>query len=339
LPESVSRAPAAVLRASEAIARSATLPTRIPAVSFAVSAWVGEPPTTREFGVEPFALSASSLDTHCQCARKFFYTKVMRMPQDKSMYLTIGSLFHEVMEALCRDSVSRDDLIGALNDENIESIVAAAVAGSRDLATAGELILTMTRHHLGEMLRWVRRIEKARPGEADIGAPEEKIEFTHGAARIVGRIDRVDLVGGAATVLIDYKASGNVYKKGSTIKEYMLGTKGAREKRHWQVPIYSFSVLDRTGKFPAAFCYYAVPVDKDAYIAGLFIGDGHDPAAVMGGGKNQFDVVTETELMGVMDEVSALATEMFATTARYEKTADLSVCKSCDFNRVCERYE
>jgi hypothetical protein len=149
-------------------------------------------------------------------------------------------------------------------------------------------------------------------------------------------------------VVIDYKTSApnsptSIHKKGISIREHVLGDKDPN-RRYWQIPMYSYGAREGA-RLPELFCYYVVPPGEDYYVAGLYISDDPDRHKAEPGDyeapsrTRPFDTVSPSELETVMEEVDAVCDEVFSERVGFPRTDDVTRCRSCSFNRVCERRE
>lgn len=308
-------------------------------------AWLAARPVPPAFAIEPFALSPSRLSTYVQCPRRLFYSRVLGIEEERTIHLTIGSLFHDVLDDVGKELPTRDELVAKLTPERIAAFVDARIRSSRDLGPEGSLLESVTRFHLEHMVSHVRALEKHRVDDYRIET-EAPGDFDRGGWKFVGRMDRVDSWGGRPRVVIDYKTTSSnspssVHKTGKTIREYMVGAKGASANRYWQVPMYSFGARGAAGDYPELFCYYVVPPGEDPYASGVFISDDKDRCKTAkffeAATQRKFASVAPGEVDAVMDEVVTRCTELFAERDAFDKTDDTSHCRSCYFNRVCDR--
>jgi len=307
-----------------------------------VRAWLSARPAAGAFAIERFALSPSRLSRYIECQRRFFYGRVLGIEEEKSIHLTIGSVFHEVMEKIGQALPSRDDLAAGLTSERIQEFVDEALGQTRDLGPQGSLVESLSRHYLAEMVGGVRAIEKERRDRGLAVEVEVEGRFERDGWPFVGKIDRVDSAGGRPRVVIDYKTGKGIHKKGETIREYLLAEKGSGGD-YLQVPMYSYGAAHGE-RYPDLFCYYVVQPGEVPYVAGLYISE--DPNRHESAGdfesaprKHPFATVSPADVDRVMDFVVERAAEIFAERDGFPRTDDVTLCRGCYFNRLCDRRE
>ncbi len=309
--------------------------------------WLEPALEERTFAVEEFAMSPSRLGTYVDCPRKLFYGRILSIEEEKTIHLTLGSLFHEVLDGIGKELPSRDRIIAGLTPERIAEFVDGVVGRSRDLGPEGSLVESLTRFYLEQMVSHVRAIEESRKGDYVIET-ELPGEYKRGGHAYRGRLDRIDSVDGKPRVVIDYKTSvpgrsTSIHKQGKSIREHMTGLKAGTNRRYWQVPMYSYGARAKD-RYPDVFCYYVVPPGGDYYVSGLYVSDDPDrhkqaddyDAAPR---TRPFDTVSPSDLDAVMDEVDGICDEIFAERNGFARTDDVSRCKNCYFNRVCGRRD
>jgi len=335
--EAVVRIPGVHSRAARCVAAGRGPATVAPEEASSVEAlWLTDRPAAPSFAIDRFPMSPSRLETFSTCERKLFYTRVMGIEEEKSIPLTIGSLFHDLMEKIAKACPSRDELL-AISDEHIESLVDDAVRASHDLGPPGSLIETITRNNVTAMIRSTRSLERDRAPGYRIAEVEQSEPFDYEGQQFLGKIDRIDDMNGLRTV-IDYK-TGKIHKQGKTIMRYARGE--SKGPRHWQLPFYSQSIKEQEGALPELFCYYVVQPGEEPFAVGLFISDDPDRRKHVErfhkSHQRYFDSVSPNELDRLMKEAAGITAHVFAERPDFPRTEDVDNCRNCYFNRLCER--
>jgi superfamily I DNA/RNA helicase len=298
--------------------------------------WLEPRLEVRRFAVEPFAVSPSRVEGYIQCPRKLFYTRILGVDEEKTVYLTIGSLFHAVMEKAARAMPNRDELVAGMTDERIAAIVEETIAETKDLGPRGSLLESLTRHYLERMAVQARGLERTRIGNYRIES-EQMREFERGGRQYLGWLDRIDRVDDVPRVVVDYKASGGLHKTGKKIGENILDR--AADKRYWQVAMYCYAA--RTGsRYPDLFCYYVVPPGEQAIVVGVYVSDDPERDArgdIFDQPAKRFATVAPHEIDTVMDEIDGIYDEIFAEREEFPRTEDTKRCEICSFAGLCER--
>ena len=302
----------------------------------AARAWLDAPLEVRRFAVEPFAVSPSRVEGYIQCQRKLFYTRILGIDEETSVYLTVGDLFHKALEKAARELPSRDDFVAGLTPERIAAFVDEVIDGSRELGPSNSLMEALTRHYLERMVAQARSIERTRAAGYRI-EPECMETFERDGRQYVGKLDRIDHKGDVPHVVVDYKASGGLHKTGKTIHANMLNRES--DKRYWQVAMYCYAAR-RDGRYPDVFSYYVVPPGEEEFVVGVYVSDDpeRDKAAdVFDQPAKRFATVAPHEIDAVMDEVDGIHDAIFADRDGFPRTDDGKRCEICSFAGVCHR--
>ncbi|MCH7549931.1 MAG: PD-(D/E)XK nuclease family protein [Candidatus Krumholzibacteriota bacterium] len=220
-------------------------------------------------------------------------------------------------------------------DEVIEQMVDELCDAEHGLGRRDSIMNVAMRKHLAGLGAEFRAMEKTRVGDYRIDRTEVTEGYEVAGISFRGKIDRVDDVGGKV-VVIDYK-TGKIHKTGKSLREYSLGEKSG--DRHWQIPMYSYGIANKTGQWPHAFCYYVFPPDGEPIIVGLFVADSMpDLRHFADIPSKRFDSISPAELQTLMTDAADITAEIFGERERFERTDDLKKCANCYFNRLCMRH-
>jgi ATP-dependent helicase/DNAse subunit B len=188
-----------------------------------------------EIGARSARLSPSGLESFLQCPFQYFGGRMLRLkspparPEERLDFLTQGNIVHEVLKEWWTD---RRDIVAVFED------VFARVAAAK-----GILMRYQTERARNQMLDDLRRFA----AEAEEAAPEvfseKEFEYALDGVTISGKIDRIDVRDGWATV-IDYKYSNATNTKAKISNESLL-----------QAPLYLLAA-ERTFGYRAAGMYY-----------------------------------------------------------------------------------
>jgi ATP-dependent helicase/DNAse subunit B len=193
------------------------------------------PRLLEEIGARSARLSPSGLESFLQCPFQYFGGRMLRLkspparPEERLDFLTQGNIVHEVLKEWWTD---RRDIVAVFED------VFARVAAAK-----GILMRYQTERARNQMLDDLRRFA----AEAEEAAPEvfseKEFEYALDGVTISGKIDRIDVRDGWATV-IDYKYSNATNTKAKISNESLL-----------QAPLYLLAA-ERTFGYRAAGMYY-----------------------------------------------------------------------------------
>jgi len=292
--------------------------------------WMLPPALPRRPVFERMALSPSRLDTFTRCERKFFFQRVLRIEEPGSIYLTIGSVFHEVLKQIVKVGMTGDEVRAALAadvDPIIDTVIQAA------MPETGPWVHELTRVHMHLMLAGVRELEATREGTYRVLSVETSACFpSEDDAMYTGRLDRIDDMDGVGAVVVDYKTSRMMPKTAASI------LKGIEEKReYWQVVMYS-ALAGALGHNARAFVYYVVPPGEEVNAVGVQLAPGKLPHVIPGGGRHsRYDPMPDGLLAAVLDDARSIHDRVIGGTCEYTRTDDLEQCRICHFIRVCRR--
>ena len=279
---------------------------------------------------EKMALSPSRLDTFTRCERKFFFQRVLRIEEPGSIYLTIGSLFHDVLKEIVKVDMTGEEVRAALAAD-VSDIVDAAI--KKAMPDTGEWVHELTRVHMRRMLDGARELESRREGNYRVLSVETAAHFpSEDDAIYTGRLDRIDHVEGLGAAVIDYKTSAQMPLTAASI------IKGIDEEReYWQVVMYSAlaAALDHNAK---AFVYYVVPPGEKVNAVGVQLAQGNLPQVIPGGDRySRYDPMPPGLLDAVLADARDIHDRVISGAADYARTDNLEHCKNCHFIRVCRR--
>lgn len=138
----------------------------------------------------PEVLSPSSLNRFSQCQVKWFYSKVLRLPETRGAALALGSAVHDALLGNYKVKLDRGEGMGAadvvslfgdfLNDQ-LEQCVLTADDDPKDLRDCGEVMVRMY-------------LERVAP-EVTPAAIEHRVEGLIGDVPVHGYIDLLDVNG------------------------------------------------------------------------------------------------------------------------------------------------
>ncbi len=304
------------------------------------------PPSAKPLAPAPVplgdrALSASLLNTYLDCPRKCFYTRLLRVedpPADLESAGLFGRIVHTVLERLHRSGrwpswsatdeeplrrAAHDLLAEFWRDPEIPAVFPNPI--QRTYAYGRALAM------LAGYARWLC----AEHAGTEVVQVERAFEFTLAAARIRGRIDRVDRLADGRLRVIDYKTgSTGVVKGGRALARRFVNVDG---KEGWtpkdlQMSVYALAhAHDPSLPGPAAetaICYLKVP-DGEAP-AFPIVAWGGAPAP---GGKERV-VLTDTQL----DQARALVEQTVAHIRRGSfppRPSTVGLCRRCPAWSVC----
>jgi superfamily I DNA/RNA helicase len=314
--------------------------TPVPDGALAVErAWLAPAPAASPFALRRFPMSPSALDNYCRCARKFFYTRALRIRTEEMVPGLVGNLFHTLLEGVARDFPSREALVTGLGDEEIAGRVDDVLSSRRaaGLGPASSLLKRLARVHMIRMAVEFRELERDRKSEYCIADPEERTAFDRGGFAFSGRIDRVDVLADGTRVVVDYKTGKISRKTAKSIWGHMTQPEGGGD-RYWQVPFYCHALAEAQ-RMPDAFVYYLLPVGEDvSTVAGFLISEDRARAPLFASAPpNRFREVSPAAVGALMDGAVVLAGEIFAERADFPRTERTGECRSCDFAGVCDR--
>jgi ATP-dependent helicase/DNAse subunit B len=250
------------------------------------------PRLLEEIGTKSARLSPSGLEAFLQCPFQYFGGRMLRLkspparPEERLDFLTQGNIVHEVLKEWWTDRRE----IGSVFED-----VFARVAAAK-----GILISYQTERARNQMLDDLRRFEAVAEGAAPEVFSEKEFEYALDGVTISGKIDRIDVVDGSATV-IDYKYSNATNTKAKISNESLL-----------QAPLYLLAA-ERTLGYRAAGMYYL----------GLKGGVERADWPVVAGWEKR----AEERTLGIVAEIRSGRVEVRPT--------DADKCRFCDVRDVC----
>ncbi|MBP2681319.1 MAG: superfamily helicase, partial [Candidatus Krumholzibacteriota bacterium] len=209
-------------------------------LSPAVAQWHAVKPEASPIRLAPFPLSQSSIGTFLGCKRRFFYQRVLRIPDLETLPARVGTLLHEVMADLGRRFPSKTDLVTRCTPEVIQGAIDDAVRKEETLGQ-GLLYEKSLRHHLAVMVGWILDLEREEPEGFTIAAAEHNLEFSRGPWEFRGRIDRIDKTPAGETKIVDYK-TGRLNKTAQDLRKKTLCAIDRPAEANWQVPLYAWGM-------------------------------------------------------------------------------------------------
>lgn len=302
--------------------------------------WAKGPAESRAMEPEVKRLSPSSIKSYTTCPRRYFYERILRIEDEKTVAMTFGTLFHNLMKSLSREHRTHAALRSVIRSEQLNDYIDREIEGSDAFAGAAEIVKQALRFHLHDMTNRFVELDAARTDDYRIAGAEERVDFEHGGRPFGGIADRIDEGPAGARVVIDYKTGAGINKKGETVRKKALPGFDDLGERLWQVPLYLRGARPEDGPDPLMFCYYVIRPGDEDYVAGLYVGaEGVvDAASVFDEKlKKRFAHLTRAELEACLDEASDVAAQVFADKTEYARTGDRDHCSNCYFRRVCER--
>jgi hypothetical protein len=299
--------------------------------------WLSGAPERGLFRVQPFNSSASTVRGYATCPRQLFYDRILGIRDDESIFMTLGKLFHKLLEEIGAAYSTRKEIEDQLTDAKIDRLVDTICDNQTELGGEESIVNVSTRDYLSELGRQFREIERHRLDDYTIDDTESDASFERNSLKFSGKIDRVDTVDGRH-VVIDFKTAGDFLRTAKTMKRHLLEETG--KTSYWQIPMYCYSLHERSGRWPRAFCYYAFTQKHGPFVVGLFVDDGTGaPAAFYDDKPARFDSISPEEIETLMGRAEAITRELFSERTVFQRTDDQNECKRCYFSRLCMRNE
>ncbi|HEX6789697.1 MAG TPA: PD-(D/E)XK nuclease family protein, partial [Candidatus Krumholzibacteria bacterium] len=278
-------------------------------------------------------LSPSRLQTYTNCERKFFFQRILRIDEPGSIYLEVGSVFHEVLKELIPVGANSGEVRAALRSDATEIIDRAI---TKIMPGAGEWLRELTHVHMRLMLDGVHALEERRDGEYHVLSVETSASYpSEEDAVLTGRLDRIDDVEGLGPVVVDYKTSKSLSKTAASIIKEI-----EEDRDHWQVSVYS-ALAGALGHPAQGFLYYVVPPGEREKLnaVGVQLSGGRVRELIRRTGreKPRYDVLPAETLRAVFDDAMTIHAGVLAGACAYDRTDDPDNCKNCHFIRVCRR--
>jgi len=310
-------------------------PRGLDVLSPAGAQWRSAKPEPGLVRLAPFRISQSSLKTFLECERRFFYRKVLRIPELATPAARVGSLLHEVMAVLGERFPTRAALVTGSTGEVIREVIDDVVQRDKSVGKASFVDRSL-RHHLAVMVGKILDLERDEAENRTIVATEQKLEFSRGPWEFTGRIDRVDVTPAGERVILDYK-TGKFDKMAKTLRRKTLVALEDPKEANWQVPLYAWGVKATEGSFPRAFTHIVASTREDPFVVTLSIyrGEGDVPEAATKGKGPSY--LVESEIEEIMDRAAKVAETIFTPRAHFERTEDLKKCRNCEFRGHCGR--
>jgi RecB family exonuclease len=182
-------------------------------------------------GDESLQLSATALETYRECPRKYYYAKVLELPEEDSVYFAFGEALHGVLEQF-----NRSRMAGAPMDW---AEVAVAWAGALEAGRFGSVAEFEAYRERGHV--YLRRYHgwAVQRAERVLGVEQEfAIPYTDRAGRTHALRGRFDLIVQSATGLeiVDYKSG---HRGGTTrVNKRPTGTSENDPERKLQLGLY-----------------------------------------------------------------------------------------------------
>jgi hypothetical protein len=299
--------------------------------------WNVTSPDPQSFALDRFPLSKSSLQRYLECPRYFFYEKALRIPEEESNAIRVGKVFHDVMKKIGETFSSKAALHTGATETFVEEAIEEATREAE--IPPNTLFATSLRFHLKSMVRGALHLDEKDSDDYTIESVESELKYAHDGWDFSGRIDRLDHTAGGA-VVIDYK-SGKFNKTASNLRDKTLDSLEKPDRANWQVPIYAWGHRQTTGQLPDAFKHLVQMPGEDPFSITLYIRqrDEEIPLTALSNKTDYqaFSYLLEREIQEIMDRAARHAKEIFSARVRFEKTDRIQHCRTCTFNRLCNR--
>ncbi|HSQ37473.1 MAG TPA: ATP-dependent DNA helicase [Acidimicrobiia bacterium] len=169
-------------------------------------------------GVIPLslALSPSQADSYLQCPRRYAFQRWLHVGDEGSVYASLGSVIHEVLEVTERAALEAGKAHGALDDAMgaLDRLWDPAAFGGGEWAAAWRRRAQEVLHHLYE--RW--------PSVGRVAAVEVPLATEIEGIRWRGRADRIEVRGDPPAVhVIDYKTARSAVPYAEAATSLQLG--------------------------------------------------------------------------------------------------------------------
>lgn len=289
--------------------------------------------------------SASSLNTYLDCPLRFYYEQVEKVKEQDDVVEDVdaglfGTIFHTVMERLYKPFEGRlvpaaefdEKLLFGSGGKRLDALVAAAFADVHIHEIAGQnLILKELVAHLVKQTVSVDRALAREKGGIHILATEKKEDLrvvipSGRQVRLFGVIDRLDSVGRGVRRVVDYK-SGKLEKDNCKSVEDLFDSSKGPNRQHIAFQLYFYALLMQR-KHPEEDVRY----DPCIY-----------PLRTIFTAPPKSYIIDAELLAGFETKLLALIDEIFNPTLPFEprpdsgEDTDRSVCKYCNFKRLCNK--
>ncbi len=292
-------------------------------------------------------LSPSAVNVWINCRMRFYYRYVCGMPEEEVLEKEIdqrrfGNIMHDALRRMYESlrgkvNAGSDIALMARSRDNIrETIIAAAMAEMRWdretlMAGRGVIIIDVLERYARELLEY----DGANPDLVLLHLEEDfsgvhSVNFGAGEERIVlgGRIDRVDLTGGAVRV-VDYK-TGAPKREAFTAEGLFDEEKEKRNDALLQALMYC-TLIEK--KYPGRMVLPAI-----YWIQQLTSNDFSPYAAVPGLDGPESNLNEWNEFMTSFSSGLKLTLDrIFAENEDYRMTTFRRRCVSCPYRMLCRR--
>jgi ATP-dependent exoDNAse (exonuclease V) beta subunit len=291
------------------------------------------------FAVARFPISKTSLESYVKCQRRFFYTKVLRVREEESGALTVGKLFHEVLARLAEPFGTRLEFHVAATDERLREIIDEQIEKDRNIPRQS-LIGEALCFYLYVMIKSVLRLDAETSDDYEIAGIETPLDFEYGGFEFTGRADIVQKAATSGYTLVDYK-SGNFNKTAKNLRDRTIDALERPERANWQVPIYVWGHGQTSDELPGAFKHLVQTPGRDPFAVTLYVCESEaevPPSATSRKRDYQgYSYLLRGEVEAIMERAAAYAGEIFEVRNGFDKTDNVVECRSCTFNRLCDR--
>ncbi len=352
-----------------------------PAVSCVATLPIPQAIPTTQHATQPLqlltnnAFSASQISTYLQCPRRYYYEKVIQLGHDDESEvdernLDMGALAHEVLCAVMGNGATENvDLRSesleafrhrfAVMPQRIDQVLHAAWQGTTITLTGGGTYHASQAWHQrfgtglrlrsnwlrieGMLQRWweyERALYDTHPNRRPL-LLEHQLDYVLDGMRIVGRIDRIDVVHLGSTMryeIIDYKSG-----KPKPYSELLYGfvSRPDKELSNFQIPIYLLGLNQVNWQLtpPAdvlTLFYLGKSSDKNGQLRSVYVTN-HETNFVKSGNSHIGLNLNVNDLYGpIQHDLVALMKRM-----RYAPypTKPSRFCSYCAFTQICDDAE
>lgn len=294
-------------------------------------------------------ISPSAINTYIDCSLKFYLRYIAGIgesdePEEELGAAGFGTVVHETIKILYEDISAKAN--GVINCESLEALKKSKKVedvlnqsfmdhhykGRKNAKAEGRNIII-----LKVMLRYLEKIietdlkicpfelvsvEQSYQRDLELGLEGEKIVI-----RIGGLIDRVDRIDKTLRV-IDYK-TGNAKREFSNIPALFDGALPSRNGAAMQTFLYSWLVME---KHPGE------QVSPGLYVMNALYDADFDPCLHMGSysKRERIDSFTKYE-EDYLEQLHKILSGLFDPGKDFVQTENESLCRHCDFSRICSR--
>jgi len=299
--------------------------------------YLGDEPSKR--------FSATSLNTYLNCPLRFYYEYVEGVKEQDDVVEDVdagvfGTVFHKVMENLYKPLrghvLSKEELeekvLFGVRGERLEALVTAAFAENRIREITGQnLILRSLIVHLVKRTVAVDRVLAAKNRLRMMDTEKHvnrSVTLPSSGRRVLlhGVIDRLDSPEAGVVRVVDYK-SGRVENDNCENVEKLFASSAGAKRPHIAFQLYFYALL-MNRSFPGQGVSYKPCIYS---LRSIFA---QDPVSYE---------IDEEKLADYEQKLYALIEEIFNPDLVFEPWPDMgedagtSVCKFCNFKRLCNR--